>query len=111
MADEKQWLALKSRVDDMNDVLAEELSLDPAALRDMPAAEALDRLRERMDAYKISPQDIEGWHQICVGSDDHVGCFRERLERAMDEPPRLSSIVVASALGAGALAFALSYWR
>ncbi len=101
----------KRRVDEMNDILAEQLGLDPAELRQMPPAEALAMVGDALGQAGIRPEHVSGWHSVCVESPDYADCFRTRARRALKEPTSTATVVGLSFVGAGALAFAASWLR
>lgn len=105
------WAELAERVDDMNAILAEELGLDPVEMREAPPKEALALLSERIDAHRVRPEQIDNWRQMCAGSADHRECFRSRVQKALDEPTPVATVVITAAVISAGAAFALSWLR
>lgn len=111
MSKQADLIEVRRRLDDMNDILAQELGLDPYELREMPATEALVVLADAIEPRGLDAKDIENWKLMCLGADDYADCFQQRLQLALYEPPSVALVVGASAIVAGAAAFAASWFR
>lgn len=104
-------LTKAERSDAMNEALARALDLDPDALRAMPPAAALVELKKQLDAYKITGAQVAAWQRDCLNEADPGACMTEKARASMGGGGSLLGVVAFWGLGAGALAFALTYWR